>query len=165
MQRVWQLRTPNKALGLTGVRAAYAIAPSGADTAVTQLEALAPSWPVGAHGVAMLQAWTDPDVQAWLAASLQTLRQWKSRQIARCESLGWTCLPSHANFFCARPALPEGMSLPQALATLRTQGIKLRDTVSFGLPDHVRISVQSPAAQDALHNAWQHCTSANRKSE
>jgi histidinol-phosphate aminotransferase len=46
--------------------------------------------------------------------------------------------------------------LPQVLAELRTQGIKLRDTTSFGLPGHVRISVQPPAAQDALHNAWQH---------
>jgi histidinol-phosphate aminotransferase len=66
-QTLWQLWTPNKALGLTGVRAAYAIAPLGADAAVAQLESLAPSWPVGAHGVAPLQAWTRPDVQAWLA--------------------------------------------------------------------------------------------------
>ncbi|MGH8803576.1 MAG: aminotransferase class I/II-fold pyridoxal phosphate-dependent enzyme [Polaromonas sp.] len=150
LQTVWQLWTPNKALGLTGVRAAYAIAPLGTAEAAFALEQLCPSWPVGAHGVAMLQAWTSADVQAWLAGSLTTLREWKARQIALCESLGWTCLPSQANFFCARPALPEGMTLQQALAELRTQGIKLRDTASFGLPGHVRISVQAPAAQDAL---------------
>lgn len=156
LQTIWQLWTPNKALGLTGVRAAYAIAPSGAEEAVAALEQLCPSWPVGAHGVAMLQAWTSPGVQAWLADSLNTLRDWKARQTALCESLGWTCVPSHANFFCARPILPEGMTLQQALATLRTQGIKLRDTASFGLPGHVRISVQPTAAQHALHNAWQY---------
>ena len=150
LQTVWQLWTPNKALGLTGVRAAYAIAPLGAGEATLALEQLCPSWPVGAHGVAMLQAWTRPEAQAWLAGSLDTLREWKARQIALCESLGWTCLPGQANFFCARPVLPKGMTLQQALATLRTQGIKLRDTASFGLPGHVRVSVQPPAAQDAL---------------
>lgn len=155
LQTVWQLWTPNKALGLTGVRAAYAIAPPGADETVFQLDQLSPSWPVGAHGVALLQAWTKPGVQAWLADSLRTLRDWKARQIALCESLGWTCLPSDANFFCARPALPEGLSLQQALDRLRAQGVKLRDTASFGLPGHVRVSVQPPLAQDALHNAWQ----------
>ena len=41
------------------------------------------------------------------------------------------------------------------LNRLRQQGIKLRDTTSFGLPGQVRISVQAPAAQDALHHAWQ----------
>jgi len=155
LQTVWQLWTPNKALGLTGVRAAYAVAPVGAGEAVFQLDQLSASWPVGAHGVALLQAWLDPGVQTWLADSLVTLRGWKARQIALCEALGWDCLRSDANFFCARPALPEGLSLQQALDQLRVQGIKLRDTASFGLPGHVRVSVQPPAAQDALHNAWQ----------
>ncbi|MES2943598.1 MAG: aminotransferase, partial [Pseudomonadota bacterium] len=39
------------------------------------------------------------------------------------------------------------------LAALRVQGIKLRDTASFGLPGHVRVSVQAPAAQDLLRQA------------
>jgi histidinol-phosphate aminotransferase len=155
LQRVWQLWTPNKALGLTGVRAAYAIAPAGAEAAVFRLDQLGASWPVGAHGVALLQAWTAPGVQAWLAGSLATLREWKARQIALCESLGWTCLPSDANFFCARPALPEGLGLAQALDRLRRRGIQLRDTASFGLGGHVRVSVQPPPAQQALGDAWQ----------
>lgn len=158
LQTVWQLWTPNKALGLTGVRAAYAIAPVGADEAVFQLDQLSASWPVGAHGVALLQAWTDPAVQAWLAASLDTLREWKAQQIALCQSMGWTCLPSEANFFCARPKLPEGLSLPQALDRLRSHGIQLRDTTSFGLPGHVRVSVQPPLTQDALRQAWKQLT-------
>lgn len=151
---LWQLWTPNKALGLTGLRAAYAIAPMNAGAIVASAEALCPSWPVGAHGVAMLQAWTLPGVQEWLQTSLVTLRAWKSRQIALCESLGWTCLPSDANFFCARLALPDGLTLASALARLRKQGIQLRDTTSFGLPGQVRLGVLPPAAQDALVAAW-----------
>ncbi|WP_370584211.1 aminotransferase class I/II-fold pyridoxal phosphate-dependent enzyme [Polaromonas sp. CG_9.11] len=154
LQSVWQLWTPNKALGLTGVRAAYAIAPVDAEDAVVALDQLSPSWPVGAHGVALLQAWSRPDVQAWLADSLVTLRGWKTRQIDVCESLGWVCLPSDANFFCATPALPKGLPLSSALSLLRQQGIKLRDTASFGLSGHLRVSVQPPAVQDVLKMAW-----------
>lgn len=156
LQTVWQLYTPNKALGLTGVRAAYAIAPIDSELHVAALEQLCASWPVGAHGVAMLHAWTRPGVQTWLAGSLATLREWKAQQIAVCESMGWRCLPSQANFFCAQPALPTPTTLQQTIGDLRAQGIKLRDTDSFGLPGHVRISVQPPATQARLRQAWQH---------
>src|SRR5256885_16939307 len=56
----WQMWTPNKALGMTGVRAAYAIAPEAVPhDEIDALRALSPSWPVGAHGEAMLTAWTE----------------------------------------------------------------------------------------------------------
>ena len=145
---VWQLFSPNKSLGLTGVRAAYAIAPLGSDVAVQQLDALAPSWVVGAHGAAMLTAWTQPEVQTWLLQSLASLRLWKSRQIEQLTSLGWTCLPSDANYFCAQP--PAGVDVPGLCAALRLSGIQLRDTTSFGLPGWARMAVLPPEAQDAL---------------
>jgi histidinol-phosphate aminotransferase len=145
---VWQLFSPNKSLGLTGVRAAYAIAPLGSDVAVQQLNALAPSWVVGAHGAAMLTAWTQPEVQTWLLQSLASLRLWKSRQIEQLTALGWTCLPSDANYFCAQP--PAGVDVPGLCAALRLSGIQLRDTTSFGLPGWARMAVLPPEAQDAL---------------
>jgi histidinol-phosphate aminotransferase len=138
------LWTPNKALGLTGVRAAYAIAPLHADAAVQSLQALAPSWPVGAHGVAMLHNWVQADTQAWLAQSRSQLQVWKQRQMAALKDLGWDCLPSLANFFCARA--PADVDLP----TLREAGIKLRDAASLGLPGYFRLAVLPPSAQDAL---------------
>jgi histidinol-phosphate aminotransferase len=155
---VWQLYSPNKALGLTGVRAAYVIAPLGSEQMVNELSGMSASWPLGAHGVALLDSWVSADVQNWLADSLQTLQVWKTRQIALLESLDWTCQPSDTNFFCATPKLPnlpKGLTLEQALAALRSQGIKLRDTASFGLPGQVRVCVQPPTAQDALQEAWQ----------
>ncbi|MBT2304308.1 aminotransferase class I/II-fold pyridoxal phosphate-dependent enzyme [Variovorax paradoxus] len=148
--RVWQLWTPNKALGLTGIRAAYAIAPRDAGAMIARLGRLAPSWPLGAHGVALLAAWTGTEAQDWLRHSLDTLRAWKREQEALCAALGWTCLPSVANYFCARPDMPYA---PRA-AALRDAGIQLRDTRSFGLPDHVRLGVLPPASQSALQRAW-----------
>lgn len=100
--RVWQLYSPNKALGLTGVRGAYAIAPQRAADQVQALEDLAPSWLLGAHAVAMLQAWVSPEVQTWVAQSLSLLRGWKARQLALLQEAGWQTLPSDANFFAPR---------------------------------------------------------------
>lgn len=150
--RVWQLWTPNKAMGLTGIRAAYAIAPD--DTAAAplmqRLERLAPSWPLGTHGVALLETWTGDEAQAWLAQSLQTLRTWKSQQRALCKSLSWHCFPSETNFFCARTET----SYSRLAVALRADGIKLRDCASFGLPGHVRVGVLPPQSQQALKEAW-----------
>ena len=151
--RFWQLHTPNKALGLAGVRAAYAIAPNttrGRDDG-RLLRARAPSWVLGAHGVALLQAWTDTSVQAWLAASLPTLRQWKARQQTLCSEAGWRVEPSDSAFFCAWP--PADIDLPAMLTDLRSRDIKLRDTTSFGLPGAVRLGVLPPHSQDALSAA------------
>jgi histidinol-phosphate aminotransferase len=147
-QRVWQLFSPNKALGLTGVRAAFAIAPIGAEATVAQLDALTPSWVLGAHGVAMLQAWTQATTQEWLQDSLYALRGWKARQQTLLQDLGWTVQASDTPFFCARPL--SGVDATQLCGQLRAQGIKLRDATSFGLPGWVRISVQAPKSQDAL---------------
>lgn len=148
LEEAWQLWSPNKALGLTGVRGAYAIAPADGAAAAAQLAALAPSWPLGAHAVALLEAWCEPQVQRWLQGSLETLRRWKAEQLALCGSFGWTHLPSVANYFVCRGPTPSQLKF------LQGQGIKLRDCASFGLPGHVRLSVQPPAAQDALRHAW-----------
>ena len=144
----WQLWSPNKALGLTGIRAAYAVAPE-ADPLAQRLLDLAPSWPIGAHGVAMLAAWTAPATQRWLHDSLATLRRWKARQLDLCATLGWQCEASETPFHIARA---EG--LVERLPRLREHGIKLRDTASMGLPGAVRLGVQPPDAQDALARAW-----------
>lgn len=152
LDRVWRLVSPNKALGLTGVRGAYAIAPLAARQAMVELEALAPSWPLGAHAEAMLMAWTSPDTQRWLNEGLDTLREWKAAQMALCELLGWTVLPSEANYFVAR--LPEADDIEHLPALRRERGVKLRDGASFGLPGHVRLGVRSPGDQAALRAAW-----------
>ena len=149
--RVWQMWTPNKALGMTGVRGAYAIAPLHASGVVQQLQALAPSWVLGGHAVAMLTAWTHDDVQQWLQDTLHILRAWKAQQVALCQSLGWQVAPSEANYFCAQ--LPQLKSTPWH--TLREHGVKLRDATSFGLPGWVRVGVLPPESQRALAAAWQ----------
>ncbi|WP_307692260.1 aminotransferase class I/II-fold pyridoxal phosphate-dependent enzyme [Variovorax ginsengisoli] len=151
LDTVWQLWTPNKALGLTGIRAAYAIAPTDAGDAVERVHAMAPSWPVGAHGVALLASWVQPSVQRWLDDSRTVLRHWKALQRKRCDDMGWHSLPSNCNFFVAAPPVKD---VAQLGGRLRAHGVKLRDTASFGLPGHVRMAVLHPDSQHAWEEAW-----------
>ena len=148
---MWQLWTPGKALGLTGIRAGYAIAPTGAQPMLARLEELAPSWPLGAHGVALLQYWSSDEAQRWLAESLVTLREWKEAQVALCQGIGWRTSPSLANYFCADPGVEDMAPL---LAEFREAGIKLRDVADFGLPGWVRLGVLPPASQRELARFW-----------
>jgi histidinol-phosphate aminotransferase len=150
--RVWQLVTPNKALGLTGIRAAYAIAPRADRDLREAVVQLAPSWPVGGHGVALLAAWTSAESQARLERTRETLAGWKQQQMAMCASLGWECLPSVASFFCVRPGVEP---LAALAAGLRGHGIKVREAASFGLPEALRLAVLPPASQAALYAAVQ----------
>jgi len=159
LDRLFQLWSPNKALGLTGVRAAYAIAPDGAQGAawVQRLEAVCPSWPLGAEGVALLQAWASPAVQAWVAASRDTLRTWKAQQTQALQALGWQVLPSVTPFHLLRPpahgalgSLGPDDGVAAVHSALATQGVAWRHTASFGLPGAWRVSVQAPPAQDAM---------------
>lgn len=151
--RACRLFSPNKALGLTGVRGAYLVLPETPALAdlPARLARLAPSWPLGTHGQAMLEAWMEPGVQQWLDESRKTLQGWKASLEAGLLQRGWQLMPSVASFCCARPPLPPA-ALPAWLAGLRTQGIKLRDATSFGLPGWVRLGVRAPASQQAL---WQ----------
>ncbi|KQW42890.1 hypothetical protein ASD88_20415 [Pelomonas sp. Root662] len=142
----WQLICPNKALGLTGVRAGYLVAPA-ADTVWAHALSLAPSWVLSAEGVALLMQWPSDDTQAWLANARIQLREWTARQRALLAGLDWLQRPSCTNFWLVRPPRPDiGLRL-------REHGIQLRDAASFGLPGWVRISAQPPAAQQALQRA------------
>lgn len=147
LDQVWQLWSPNKALGLTGVRAAYAIAPVGREADVISLESLAASWPIGAHGEAMLQSWTQPDTQRWVAQSRHTLIQWLAALRQILQAHGWTCAPTDTHYLCASPAAPLDAQ------ALRQHGIKCRDATSFGLPGWWRMSAQSHEALVALDTA------------
>ena len=147
---LWQLWSPNKALGMTGIRGAYAIAPVGESRAVCALNSLAPSWPIGTHGQAMLLAWTLPETQGWLAESRSVLAQWKLDLLDCLHQRGWETMPSIASFVCAKA--PCGIDEVH----LRARGIKLRDATSFGLPGWWRLCAQGPQAMAALSSALEY---------
>jgi len=148
---VFELISPNKALGLPGVRGAYAIAPRegsapGADW-VEALVAAEPSWPLGVHAVAMLESWVSDGAQHWLARQRDTLRAWKAELLTLLNEVGAVVWPSVTPFVCAQ--LPAGVTA----AALRERDIAVRDAGSFGLPGWVRLNALPPEALQALANA------------
>lgn len=145
------LHSPGKALGLLGVRGAYAVLPQpGAvawDVAAWRrvLLAAAPSWPLGGQGEALLLAWCQPAVLQWLAQSLATLRDWRSLQRRQLAARGVALVDSVTPFFCARLALAPG--------ALQRRGVAVRDAASFGLPGWLRLNTLPPDGQAALLQA------------
>lgn len=154
LDTVFVLHSPNKALGLTGVRGAYAVAPcrTGYDlrACCAALEAAAPSWPLSAHAEAMLMCWARPDTQAWVAQSRVTLAAWKAELQRRLAARRFELHASVAPYFVVRP--------PRAIdpLRLRRQEVAVRDAASFGLPGCWRVSAQPRSAQDALMQALDH---------
>jgi histidinol-phosphate aminotransferase len=147
LDQVWQLWSPNKALGMTGVRGAYVVAPLGSQSSVLELEALSASWPLGVHGQAMLLAWTLEETQAWVKDTRKVLKEWKTALVSSLEQKGWSCLSSQSHYFCAKPPV-------KILASdLRRFDIKLRDASSFGFSGLWRLSAQKPEALCALELA------------
>ncbi len=146
--------SPNKALDTTGVHARYLLAPRDLTQGrVDAMLRLSPSWVLSAEGVALLGAWADPAMQTWLRASIDTLICWEHCQRKTLDALGWRQQASVTPFWLVRPP-QQGDVLAQRLIRLRERGIKLRDATSLGCPGWLRVSVQSPEAQQALVDAW-----------
>jgi len=146
----WRLQCPNKALGLTGIRAAYLVAPRRpAYPRITHaVSQLAPSWVLSAEGLAMLMHWHEAPTRAHLDACRAHLRQDRQTLRAALQSLSWYQHRTLTPFWLACP--PPSTEVPQMLAMLREHGIKLRDATSFGLPGWVRVAAQRTDALEAL---------------
>ena len=140
----WQLWAPNKAHGVTGVRAGYLLAPA-ADAA--RLRA-APSWVLSAHGEAFLRCLPDPAAQAWVRDTRATLWRWRDDLVTDLTGLGVPVDVGDATFLLAH--VGDGAAVT---VRLRDCGIRVRDASSFGAPDAVRLSAQPPPARAALTRA------------
>lgn len=154
----WQLFSPNKSCGLTGVRAGWMQAPRAAARAqtpnVSQVNRLAPSWVLSAEGVTLLTHWHSREIQDWLNTTRRQLAQWQVLQRQALTERGWIHQTGSVTpFMLSRPPLRAAYPLPAWLAVLREQGIKLRDASSFGLPGWVRWRVHEPQAAYALCQA------------
>jgi len=149
----WQLWSPNKACGLTGVRGAYAIAPVGAVEPAAALRAHAPSWVLGIEGQAMLEAFCGAAAQQELSAHRNKLAVLRDQMEAALTQRGWQWSAGVTPFALVRAPVAVEQA-PLWLADLRSAGVKLRDATSFGLPGWARINAQPAPAQAALYEAW-----------
>ena len=143
-QGAWLLYSPNKAHGLTGVRAGYLVAPLD----LTVFQNLAPSWPVSVYGEGLLERQLDPRAQAWLESTRKELHRLRGLLAQGLRELGLEVRESPANFLLVR----VGRATEVARA-LREKGIRVRDATSFGLPEWLRLSAGREEAIGALLEA------------
>ncbi len=129
-----RLYAPNKAFGLCGVRAAYLVLPSPRP----DLENLAPCWVLDRCAETFLAATVTAEVHAWLEATKPLIASWRATLAHDLRTLGLEVRESPAPFLLVRVS-----HATQVTAALRHQGLRVRDATSFGLPDHLRLSVQA----------------------
>jgi histidinol-phosphate aminotransferase len=128
------LRSMTKDYALAGVRLGYAVARGEIIAALAKVQ---PPWSVNAlaqaAGLAVLRD------QGYLRDCIGTLHQHKAALVRNLIALGFSPLPSAVHFFL----LPVGDGA-RFRAKLAPRGILVRDCVSFGLPEFVRITTRKP---------------------
>ncbi len=138
---VWRLYAPNKAHGLTGVRAGYLLAPRD----LAPFRHLASSWVLSVFGETFLRASLRPEAQAWLARTRGVLWAWRRELAQGLRELGLEVREGEANFLLVR--VPGSVAISRKL---RARGIRVREAGSLGLSGWLRLSAQSPEARGAL---------------
>jgi len=127
------LHSPGKAHGLVGARPAYALA---SPPVAAALHNLAPAWAVPAGTAALLEAL--PEAQTFLHATLPQVAGYAAelvRNLARTFEVGHHGTP----YLTVQVADAAGVS-----ARLLSQGVRVRDCASYGLPGTLRVSARLP---------------------
>lgn len=129
------LRTFSKLYALAGLRIGYAAA---RPDLAARIEAVRSHYNTSsAAQAAALACLDDAD---HVANSLAVNRSGLAELAAACGDLGLECVPSEANFILVRTGAADAVA-----AALEQRGVLVKSTAAFGLPEHIRISVGTPA--------------------
>ena len=135
-------RTMSKAYSLAGLRFGYAV---GRPEVIAEMMKVKDSYNTDVISVvAATAAIEDQDYARMTWAHVRSERQRISGELAQ---LGWSVLPSHANFVLA--AAPDGRGR-EAYLGLKEQGILVRHFDKPGLSDKVRITIGTSQENNAL---------------
>lgn len=144
------LRSMTKDYALAGLRLGYAV---GAEELIAALVRVRPPWSVNAVAQAAgIAALRDGE---YLRRSLELLAAAKSELMASLADLGMDVLPSAAPFFLVR--VGNGAAVRSALLH---KGILVRNCISFGLPQYIRICTRRPEENARLVDALREVTYA-----
>jgi histidinol-phosphate aminotransferase len=138
------LRTFSKISGLAGLRVGYLVAPASTISAV---EATREPFNVGR----LAQAGAAAAVRdaAHREATQRLVWREKRALYAALEARGLGFTPTQANFLLVRVGRPTG----PLVAGMRSRGILVRDGASVGLPEHLRITIGTPAENQRMLEA------------
>jgi histidinol-phosphate aminotransferase len=135
-------RTLSKSYALAGLRFGFAIAHSDI---VREMSKVKDSYNCDAISVAAAAAAISD--QDYARRTWTKIRAERGRLTSALHALGWSVLPSQANFVLA--SVPGGRAA-QVYAALKVQGVLVRYFNVQGLDDKLRITVGTPEDTDAL---------------
>ena len=132
-----------KLFACPGLRIGFVLTPDDGGSWARRLRDRQPQWSVNSLAAAALpDLLGGADVAGW-ASAVAGLR---SELVEVLRAHGLRPRPSQANYVL----VPEARGLRERLAP---RGVVVRDCASFGLPDHVRVAVPSPAGLSRLAGA------------
>ncbi|MFW5717749.1 MAG: histidinol-phosphate transaminase [Spirochaetota bacterium] len=157
-----RLRTFSKIYGLAAMRVGYGIARAELIESIMRVR---PPFNVGTLSQAAATAALE-DTE-FVERSLENNRLEKARLCAFLDAHDIRYFPTEANFLCAdfsvTPGLPGIASAGHAVRELDRRRIAVRPLVSFGLPDHLRISIGTADEMDALYAALEEIGRASER--
>ena len=139
-----RLRTFSKIYGLAGLRIGYGTAQPELIQLISKLRQ-----PFNLGTIAQEAAAAALDDREFVARSISNNLAGRSRICSALDRLNIDCYPSSANFICAHIG-PRADDVVRQLADRR---IAVRPLASFGLPEHIRISVGTPEEVTAVCEA------------
>jgi histidinol-phosphate aminotransferase len=135
-------RSLSKSYGLAGLRFGYAVAQP---QVIAEMNKARDSYPCDAISIAAATAAVMD--QEYAKFTWDYVRSERQRISAELTQLGWTVLPSQANFILA--AVPDGRGR-EAYLGLKQQGILVRHFDKPGLADKIRITIGQSHENNAL---------------
>ncbi len=145
------LRSMTKDYALAGLRLGYGVA---REEIIATLRSICPPWNVNA--MAQEAGVVAVSEEGYLKTCQSELREAKKYLLTELTRLGFSPLPSKANFF-----LVEVGNASEFRHKLLQRGILMRDCTSFGLPKHIRIAVRTLPECQKLIAAVQEIISTN----
>lgn len=130
------LRTFSKAYGLAGLRVGYGVMPASVAEVLHRIRP-----PFNVNLPAQAGAAAALDDAAFLAKTVRTVHEGIDFLRGELEAAGFRTFPTEANFFLLALDRDAG---PVFEALLR-EGVIVRSMAAYGYPDHLRISVGTPA--------------------
>jgi len=134
-------RTFSKLYGLAGLRIGYGIASANIINTLKKIKL-----PFNSSYPAQIAAAAALEDRDFIEKSLKMNAEGREHLTQRLQSFGFEVLPSSANFICVRID-PRAAEL---VAWLESKGVIVRQLSSFGLPEHVRITVGTKKENSTL---------------
>ncbi len=132
------LRTFSKSFGLAGVRLGYGVLPVPLADALRSVH-----MPFSVNIIAEAAGMAALEDKVFYEATLRAVRQGREELARGLAGLGCRVFPSQANFLMFTLPGGCGKSARLVFETLLSQGVIIRPLASYGLPDHLRVSVGS----------------------